>query len=333
MFEFEEGSDARCKLQTSNMWEDIYLTSKENLINNFRRIKIDETGLCHSQIDSCKKTFTDMVQLKLNQNLQNHLKIAQAVDHAKSMTQINSIGAMGSIGSMNCNYPNLMSNINQPYSQNLLTHTSQEFQSNLNSNSNALADAIELDQLHTQNYSILPNSKRQRNELNNSIDSNNAWQLTKLKQNKVNHDDSYEASDNSSSGSDSDSDSDCSSSDSSCISRQTKSKPKLKTKFESLNSNSNSNSLKAQQQLLKKRKAYTYNKRNTKTRENYSSKITNVLNAWFEKHSEHPYPDMEQRTKLGEKTGLSAQQVNVYFVNYRTRLKKAKLAAEQLANQ
>jgi hypothetical protein len=46
---------------------------------------------------------------------------------------------------------------------------------------------------------------------------------------------------------------------------------------------------------------------------------TDKLKQWFFNHAEDPYPDEEEKTRLGDATGLDKQQITYWFINARKR--------------
>jgi len=60
-----------------------------------------------------------------------------------------------------------------------------------------------------------------------------------------------------------------------------------------------------------------------KKRQNFPREITSVLTKWLYSHEDHPYPTEEEKTMLGQQTGLSMSQISGWFINARRRkLKK-----------
>ncbi|XP_050390430.2 uncharacterized protein LOC126809721 [Patella vulgata] len=55
-----------------------------------------------------------------------------------------------------------------------------------------------------------------------------------------------------------------------------------------------------------------------------SSAAKNILNDWYECHSEHPYPTDEEKEDLAEKAGVSPAQVKSWFANKRSRTNNTK---------
>ncbi|KAH8694244.1 hypothetical protein BGW36DRAFT_256662, partial [Talaromyces proteolyticus] len=60
----------------------------------------------------------------------------------------------------------------------------------------------------------------------------------------------------------------------------------------------------------------------TTTRRIFSRKGGRVLQNWFYRHQEYPYPTEEQKTSLAQESGLSKRQVSNWFANARRRHKQ-----------
>nr|XP_053629749.1 uncharacterized protein LOC128686743 isoform X1 [Cherax quadricarinatus] len=60
----------------------------------------------------------------------------------------------------------------------------------------------------------------------------------------------------------------------------------------------------------------------------HSREVYQMLSSWLFDHHHHPYPDDDQKVFLMQQTGLSAQQINQWFINARRRL-LPRLKAEQ----
>lgn len=58
---------------------------------------------------------------------------------------------------------------------------------------------------------------------------------------------------------------------------------------------------------------------NKRSRCNFSEEARSILLEWFINHSEHPYPKQSEKEMLARKTGLTVEQIKVWFVNTRTR--------------
>ena len=56
-----------------------------------------------------------------------------------------------------------------------------------------------------------------------------------------------------------------------------------------------------------------------KKRPNLPAYAKDILSSWFSNHVEHPYPTQAEKVELSEKTGLSLQKVDNWFINERSR--------------
>lgn len=59
------------------------------------------------------------------------------------------------------------------------------------------------------------------------------------------------------------------------------------------------------------------NKRERRSRANYSQDVKRILVDWFKDHLHHPYPTEDERQALCEATGLSRKQLRVWFIDTR----------------
>lgn len=57
-----------------------------------------------------------------------------------------------------------------------------------------------------------------------------------------------------------------------------------------------------------------------KRRNRLSERAKNQLKAWFDAHSDSPYPSTKEATELADRTGTTFQQVKTWFNNTRSRL-------------
>ena len=53
--------------------------------------------------------------------------------------------------------------------------------------------------------------------------------------------------------------------------------------------------------------------------DNDNEDAKDILSSWFSNHVEHPYPTQAEKVELSEKTGLSLQKVDNWFINERSR--------------
>ena len=56
-----------------------------------------------------------------------------------------------------------------------------------------------------------------------------------------------------------------------------------------------------------------------KTRPNLPAQAKDILSSWFRHHVEHPYPTQSEKVELSERTGLTLQKVDNWFINERSR--------------
>ena len=56
-----------------------------------------------------------------------------------------------------------------------------------------------------------------------------------------------------------------------------------------------------------------------KKRPNLPAHAKDILSSWFSHHVEHPYPTQSEKVELSERTGLSLQKVDNWFINERSR--------------
>uniref|UniRef100_A0A914L3N7 Homeobox domain-containing protein n=1 Tax=Meloidogyne incognita TaxID=6306 RepID=A0A914L3N7_MELIC len=68
-----------------------------------------------------------------------------------------------------------------------------------------------------------------------------------------------------------------------------------------------------------------------KKRQNFSNKITNILNNYFINHLSKPYPDEQTKLALAEQCGITLAQVSNWFGNKRIRYRKAQNKATKAA--
>nr|CAD2180554.1 unnamed protein product [Meloidogyne enterolobii] len=68
-----------------------------------------------------------------------------------------------------------------------------------------------------------------------------------------------------------------------------------------------------------------------KKRQNFSDKITNILNNYFINHLSKPYPDEQTKLALAEQCGITLAQVSNWFGNKRIRYRKAQNKATKAA--
>lgn len=61
-------------------------------------------------------------------------------------------------------------------------------------------------------------------------------------------------------------------------------------------------------------------KRKIASRENFSADATNTLRQWFADHFDDPYPTAAEKTELSQKTGLTYEQIQHWFINTRMRV-------------
>ncbi|PAV72376.1 hypothetical protein WR25_03973 isoform C [Diploscapter pachys] len=59
-----------------------------------------------------------------------------------------------------------------------------------------------------------------------------------------------------------------------------------------------------------------------KKRKNFDKDTTSILQAYFDKHLDHPYPSEEHKQMLAQQCGITVQQVNNWFGNQRIRRRK-----------
>ncbi|UKZ93386.1 uncharacterized protein TrAFT101_008301 [Trichoderma asperellum] len=73
--------------------------------------------------------------------------------------------------------------------------------------------------------------------------------------------------------------------------------------------------------------------RRGKKKHRHSAWSTKVLKEWLSSHRAHPYPTEDEKTELGEATGMTRRQISYWFVNARRRHIVSRLdqAEEQLA--
>ena len=64
---------------------------------------------------------------------------------------------------------------------------------------------------------------------------------------------------------------------------------------------------------------YTPSSNSKKKRPNLPAYAKDILSSWFRNHVEHPYPTQAEKVELSEKTGLSLQKVDNWFINERSR--------------
>ncbi|ORY91405.1 homeobox KN domain-domain-containing protein [Syncephalastrum racemosum] len=57
-----------------------------------------------------------------------------------------------------------------------------------------------------------------------------------------------------------------------------------------------------------------------KRRGNLPKSVTTVLKQWLIEHTEHPYPTENEKNSLGDKTGLTINQISNWFINARRRI-------------
>jgi len=57
-----------------------------------------------------------------------------------------------------------------------------------------------------------------------------------------------------------------------------------------------------------------------KRRGNLPKAATNVLKKWLFDHLFHPYPTEEEKSVLGQQTGLTMNQISNWFINARRRI-------------
>ncbi|KAJ7698232.1 hypothetical protein B0H16DRAFT_1484510 [Mycena metata] len=70
----------------------------------------------------------------------------------------------------------------------------------------------------------------------------------------------------------------------------------------------------------------------TPSRGKLPKEITDFLQAWFHRHSDHPYPSEEEKKRLCHATGLSMSQVSNWMINARRRLPAASGPITDLLN-
>ncbi|KAI8833357.1 homeobox KN domain-containing protein, partial [Chytridium lagenaria] len=52
---------------------------------------------------------------------------------------------------------------------------------------------------------------------------------------------------------------------------------------------------------------------------NYTPEVRAILIAWLNLNRDHPYPSEIHKSALAQRTGLTMQQVNNWFINARRR--------------
>lgn len=57
-----------------------------------------------------------------------------------------------------------------------------------------------------------------------------------------------------------------------------------------------------------------------KRRGNLPKTVTAILKQWLIEHTEHPYPTENEKNSLGDKTGLTINQISNWFINARRRI-------------
>lgn len=87
----------------------------------------------------------------------------------------------------------------------------------------------------------------------------------------------------------------------------------------SSSSSSNEDEMKFVSQPKKRKRKNKSNDTTKRSRCNFSEEARLILLEWFLNHSDHPYPKQSEKEMLAKKTGLSVEQVKVWFVNTRTR--------------
>ena len=60
---------------------------------------------------------------------------------------------------------------------------------------------------------------------------------------------------------------------------------------------------------------FILNKKNTR----FDGKTRKILKLWLNKNKNKPYPTLEQKNELAYITGLSLNQINVWFLNAKKR--------------